>query len=190
MSGGVDSTVVAALLKDAGYDVIGVTLQLYDHGAAVQKKGACCAGPGCPRRAGRAAEQMGIPHYVLDYESRFRQSVIDDFADSYLRGETPVPCIRCNQTVASSATCLDTSLATWGRSHGHRSLCAPRKKAGDGDPSCAAPSILRGIRAISCSPPRRDQLEFPALFPLGALPKSAVRQAAAAARRLAVAEKA
>lgn len=98
MSGGVDSTVVAALLKRAGYDVIGVTLQLYDHGAAVKKSGACCAGQDI-HDARTAADLIGIPHYVLDYESRFRQSVIDEFADAYLRGETPVPCIRCNQTV-------------------------------------------------------------------------------------------
>ena len=98
MSGGVDSTVVAALLVKAGYDVVGVTLQLYDHGAAVKQKGACCAGQDI-HDARRAAETIGAPHYVLDYESRFRQAVIDDFADAYLRGETPVPCIRCNQTV-------------------------------------------------------------------------------------------
>ena len=98
MSGGVDSTVVAALLKHAGYDVVGVTLQLYDHGAAVKQKGACCAGQDI-HDARTAAESLGIPHYVLDYESRFRDSVIEDFADAYMRGETPVPCIRCNQTV-------------------------------------------------------------------------------------------
>lgn len=98
MSGGVDSTVVAALLHKAGYDVVGVTLQLYDHGAALKKKGACCAGQDI-HDARLAAESLGIPHYVLDYESRFKDAVIDQFADSYLRGETPVPCIRCNQTV-------------------------------------------------------------------------------------------
>lgn len=98
MSGGVDSTVVAALLHKAGYDVVGVTLQLYDHGAALKKKGACCAGQDI-HDARLAAEMIGIPHYVLDYESRFRDAVIDQFADSYLRGQTPVPCIRCNQTV-------------------------------------------------------------------------------------------
>ena len=98
MSGGVDSTVTAALLARAGYDVVGVTLQLYDHGAAIQKKGACCAGQDI-HDARSAAEAIGIPHYVLDYESRFKQQVIEDFADAYLRGETPVPCIRCNQTV-------------------------------------------------------------------------------------------
>ena len=98
MSGGVDSTVVAALLHRAGYDVVGVTLQLYDHGAALKKKGACCAGQDI-HDARLAAETLGIPHYVLDYESRFRDAVIDQFADSYLAGQTPVPCIRCNQTV-------------------------------------------------------------------------------------------
>ncbi|PQZ83173.1 tRNA 2-thiouridine(34) synthase MnmA [Brevundimonas sp. MYb46] len=98
MSGGVDSTVVAALLAKAGYDVVGVTLQLYDHGAALKKKGACCAGQDI-HDARLAAELIGIPHYVLDYESRFKDAVIDQFADSYLKGQTPVPCIRCNQTV-------------------------------------------------------------------------------------------
>src|SRR5205085_9922994 len=98
MSGGVDSTVTAALLARAGYDVVGVTLQLYDHGAAIQKKGACCAGQDI-HDARTAAEAIGIPHYVLDYESRFREQVMEEFADAYLRGETPIPCVRCNQTV-------------------------------------------------------------------------------------------
>ncbi len=98
MSGGVDSTVVAALLHKAGYDVVGVTLQLYDHGAALKKKGACCAGQDI-HDARLAADMIGIPHYVLDYESRFKDAVIDQFADAYLKGQTPVPCIRCNQTV-------------------------------------------------------------------------------------------
>ncbi|WP_292051182.1 MULTISPECIES: tRNA 2-thiouridine(34) synthase MnmA [unclassified Brevundimonas] len=98
MSGGVDSTVVAALLHNAGYDVVGVTLQLYDHGEALKKKGACCAGQDI-HDARLAADTIGIPHYVLDYESRFKDAVIDQFADSYLKGQTPVPCIRCNQTV-------------------------------------------------------------------------------------------
>lgn len=98
MSGGVDSSVVAGLLKREGYDVIGITLQLYDHGAAIAKKGACCAGQDI-HDARQVADRLGIPHYVLDYESRFRQSVMDEFAESYVQGETPIPCIRCNQRV-------------------------------------------------------------------------------------------
>lgn len=98
MSGGVDSSVVAGLAKLAGYDVVGITLQLYDHGQASRGAKACCAGQDI-HDARRVAAKLGIPHYVLDFESRFREAVIDDFADSYLRGETPVPCIRCNQTV-------------------------------------------------------------------------------------------
>lgn len=98
MSGGVDSSVVAAMLKEQGYDVVGVTLQLYDHGAALAKKGACCAGRDI-HDARRVAEAMGFPHYVLDYENTFREAVIEEFADAYLAGATPVPCIRCNQRV-------------------------------------------------------------------------------------------
>ncbi|GIT92146.1 tRNA-specific 2-thiouridylase MnmA [Jannaschia pagri] len=98
MSGGVDSSVVAAQLAEEGYDVVGVTLQLYDHGAALAKKGACCAGRDI-HDARRVAETMGFPHYVLDYENSFRESVIEEFADSYLGGATPVPCIRCNERV-------------------------------------------------------------------------------------------
>ena len=98
MSGGVDSSVVAALLKEQGYDVVGVTLQLYDHGLALQKKGACCAGQDI-YDARQVADRIGIPHYVLDYENRFSDAVMQDFADSYLAGETPIPCVRCNQRV-------------------------------------------------------------------------------------------
>jgi len=98
MSGGVDSSVVAALLHEEGYEVIGVTLQLYDHGAAVKRKNSCCAGQDI-YDAKRVSEQLGFEHYVLNYESKFKQSVIEDFADSYLKGETPIPCVRCNQTV-------------------------------------------------------------------------------------------
>ena len=98
MSGGVDSSVTAALLNEQGFDVIGITLQLYDHGVAMQAKGTCCAGADI-HDARSVAARLGIPHYVLDYETRFHQQVMEDFADSYLRGETPIPCVRCNQTV-------------------------------------------------------------------------------------------
>lgn len=98
MSGGVDSSTVAAVLHDQGHEVIGITLQLYDHGIALQKKGACCAGQDI-YDAQVAAQHIGIPHYVLNYESLFKESVMEDFADSYARGETPIPCVRCNQSV-------------------------------------------------------------------------------------------
>jgi tRNA-specific 2-thiouridylase len=98
MSGGVDSSVTAALLADAGYDVVGITLQLYDHGAATHRKGACCAGRDI-HDARAVAARIGIPHYVLDYEDRFKEAVIDRFAESYVAGETPVPCVDCNQSI-------------------------------------------------------------------------------------------
>ena len=98
MSGGVDSSTAAALMVESGYDVVGVTLQLYDHGEAIGRKGGCCAGQDI-YDARLVAEALGIPHYVLDYESQFRESVMEEFADSYVRGETPIPCVRCNQTV-------------------------------------------------------------------------------------------
>lgn len=98
MSGGVDSSTVAALLKEQGYDIIGITLQLYDHGLALKKKNACCAGTDI-MDARRVADKFNFPHYVLNYENLFRESVIEDFADSYLKGETPIPCVKCNQSV-------------------------------------------------------------------------------------------
>jgi tRNA-specific 2-thiouridylase len=98
MSGGVDSSVVAATLARDGYDVVGITLQLYDHGAALARKGACCAGRDI-HDARRVAAEMGFPHYVLDYENRFREAVVEEFADQYLAGATPIPCIRCNERV-------------------------------------------------------------------------------------------
>lgn len=101
MSGGVDSSVVAAMLHNQGHNVIGITLQLYDHGLALMKKGACCAGQDI-YDAKMVADKLGFPHYIFDYESKFKQEVIDDFADSYLRGETPLPCVKCNQSVKFS----------------------------------------------------------------------------------------
>jgi tRNA-uridine 2-sulfurtransferase len=98
MSGGVDSSVTAAMLKDEGYDVVGVTLQLYDHGEAISRPNTCCAGRDI-HDARRVADQIGIPHYVLDYEKVFKRDVMDYFADTYIQGETPIPCVKCNESV-------------------------------------------------------------------------------------------
>ncbi len=146
MSGGVDSSVTAALLKAEGYDVVGVTLQLYDHGAAVHRKGACCAGQDV-YDARAVAAQIDIPHYVLDYESRFKEAVIDRFADSYLAGETPVPCIDCNMSI-KFRDLLDTA----------RELGADVLATGHYVASRALPSGRRGLyRAADAS---RDQSYF------------------------------
>jgi tRNA-specific 2-thiouridylase len=174
MSGGVDSTVTAALLAKAGYDVVGVTLQLYDHGAAVQKKGACCAGQDI-HDARTAAEALGIPHYVLDYESRFKQQVIEDFADSYLRGETPIPCIRCNQTV-KFRDLLDVArdLGAAAMATGHY----VRREVGPAGPELHRafdPARDQSWFLFATTPEQLDYLRFP----LGGLPKPAVRAAAA-----------
>jgi tRNA-specific 2-thiouridylase len=184
MSGGVDSTVTAALMARAGYDVVGVTLQLYDHGAAIQKKGACCAGQDI-HDARTAAEAIGIPHYVLDYESRFRQQVIEDFADAYLRGETPIPCIRCNQTV-KFRDLLDTArdLGAAAMATGHY---VRREMGADGPELHRAADPARD-QSYFLFATTRDQLDY-LRFPLGGLPKPAVR-AAAAELGLAVADKA
>jgi tRNA-uridine 2-sulfurtransferase len=127
MSGGVDSSVTAALLAERGFEVVGITLQLYNHGAALGRKGACCAGQDI-HDAARVAERLGIAHYVLDYESRFRTEVIEDFADSYRKGETPVPCIRCNQRIKFRdllATTRDLGAAALATGHYVRRVVGP-----------------------------------------------------------------
>ncbi len=173
MSGGVDSSVVAAMLKAEGYDVIGITLQLYDHGAAIQKKGACCAGQDI-HDARNVADRVGIPHYVLDYESRFREQVMEDFADTYLAGSTPIPCIRCNQTVKFSdllATARDLGADCLATGH-----YVQRTEGRFG------PELHRAVDAARDQSyflfaTTREQLDF-VRFPLGNLPKARVRELA------------
>ena len=174
MSGGVDSSVVAALLKRDGYDVIGVTLQLYDHGAAVKKSGACCAGQDI-HDARRVADRLSMPHYVLDYESRFRDAVMDNFADSYLAGETPIPCVQCNQNVKfkdllALARDLDADcLAT-----GHY---VQRRLGAEGAELHRAHDPARD-QSYFLFATTRDQLDY-LRFPLGGMPKSETRALAA-----------
>lgn len=170
MSGGVDSSVAAALAKRAGYDVVGVTLQLYNHGEAIKKKGACCAGSDI-HDARTVAAKIGIPHFVLDYEERFRDQVIRPFADSYARGETPVPCISCNQTVKFKdllATAKDLGGAALVTGHYIQSRSAGNRRAmhrahdADRDQSYFLYATTQ------------EQLDF-LRFPLGGLAKPAVR---------------
>ena len=151
MSGGVDSSVTAALLKSEGYDVVGITLQLYDHGAATHRKGACCAGHDI-HDARNVAERIGIPHYVLDYESRFRESVIDNFADSYALGETPVPCIECNRSVKFRD--LLATARELGARRSRPAITSPRAASPTDRARWCAPPTPIATRAISCSRPR------------------------------------
>jgi tRNA-specific 2-thiouridylase len=171
MSGGVDSSVVAAMMKREGYDVVGVTLQLYDHGAATHRKGACCAGQDI-HDARRVADAIGIPHYVLDYEERFREAVIEAFADSYLSGETPIPCVECNRSI-KFRDLLETA----------RDLGADVLATGH---YVASRAMADGRRALHrAADPERDQSYFLYAttqdqlsllrFPLGELPKSETR---------------
>jgi tRNA-specific 2-thiouridylase len=171
MSGGVDSSVVAALLKREGYDVVGLTLQLYDHGTAVHRAGACCAGQDI-HDARRVADKLGIPHYVLDYESRFREEVIERFVDSYVAGETPVPCIECNRKIKfrdllNTARDLGAAVLATGHYVASRSLIDGRR------------ALLRGADSdkdqsyflYGTTPEQMAMLRFP----LGDLDKSSTR---------------
>ena len=176
MSGGVDSSVVAGLLAREGYDVVGMTLQLYDHGEAVHRKGACCAGQDI-HDARRVAETLGIPHYVLDYEDKFREQVINPFMESYIAGETPIPCVACNQTVKfadllSTAKELGAAALATGhyiRSHladpgtGRRAMFRPRDHARD--------------QSYFLFATTQEQVDY-LRFPLGGLPKAETREIA------------
>ncbi|MEL6595995.1 MAG: tRNA 2-thiouridine(34) synthase MnmA [Pseudomonadota bacterium] len=184
MSGGVDSSVVAAQLAEEGYDVVGVTLQLYDHGAALAKKGACCAGLDI-HDARRVAEEMGFPHYVLDYENTFKEAVIDEFADSYLAGATPVPCIRCNERVKfkdllETARDLDADCMATGH------YIQRKMGAAGAELHCAADANRdQSYFLFSTTPEQLDYLRFP----LGHLPSKDDTRALAARYGLAVADK-
>ena len=170
MSGGVDSSTAAALMVEAGYEVIGITLQLYDHGVAIESSRTCCAGRDI-YDARRVAESLDIPHYVLDYESQFRQEVIDTFADSYLRGETPVPCVQCNQTVKFRdllITANDLGADALVTGHYVRRI---EGKTG--------PELYRGVdhskdQSYFLFATTREQLSYLA-FPLGGMSKSETR---------------
>ena len=173
MSGGVDSSVVAAMLKKEGYEVIGITLQLYDHGVAVQAKGACCAGADI-HDARQVAARLDIPHYVLDYETLFKQQVMDDFAASYLAGHTPIPCVKCNQTVKFKdllttakelgADCLATGHYVQRQLHdGHACLRRGIDQQKD-----------QSYFLFATTPEQLDYLRFP----LGAMTKDATRELA------------
>ena len=174
MSGGVDSSVTAALLADAGYEVVGITLQLYNHGEATQRKGACCAGQDI-HDARNVADRLGIAHYVLDYESRFREAVIDDFADSYLRGETPIPCIRCNQTVKfRDLVEIARDLGAVALATGHYA----RRIEGEGGPELHRAIDSTKDQSYFLFTTTDDQLDF-LRFPLGAFNKYEIRTIAA-----------
>jgi tRNA-specific 2-thiouridylase len=174
MSGGVDSSVVAGLLKRAGYDVVGVTLQLYDHGEATHRKGACCAGQDI-LDARRVAERLGIPHYVLDYEERFRTAVIDSFAESYLHGETPVPCVSCNQTVKFSDL-LDTAKALGADALATGHYVASRRLP-NGHFGLFRPVDRERDQSYFLFATTQEQLDF-LRFPLGPLTKAETREIA------------
>ena len=174
MSGGVDSSTVAALLKAEGYDVVGITLQLYDHGAAAGRKGACCAGQDI-HDARRVAERLAIPHYVLDYESRFRSEVMEPFAASYLAGETPIPCVNCNARVKfRDLLSLARELGAEALATGHY---AERRVGAEGPELHRAAETARD-QSYFLFATTKEQLEL-LRFPLGARPKAETRALAA-----------
>jgi tRNA-specific 2-thiouridylase len=184
MSGGVDSSVVAAMLSEEGYDVVGVTLQLYDHGAALAKKGACCAGIDI-HDARRVAETMGFPHYVLDYENVFKDAVIDEFADSYLGGATPVPCIRCNERVKFKdllETAKDLEADCMATGHYIQRL------VGENGPELHSAADTNRDQSYFLFSTTAEQLDF-LRFPLGHLPSKDATRALAAKYDLSVADK-
>ncbi|MEM9331763.1 MAG: tRNA 2-thiouridine(34) synthase MnmA [Pseudomonadota bacterium] len=176
MSGGVDSSVVAGLLAREGYDVVGMTLQLYDHGEAIHRKGACCAGQDI-HDARRVSETLGIPHYVLDYEQKFREQVINPFMDSYIAGETPIPCVACNQTVKFAdllATAKELGADALATGHYIRSKLA--------DPATGRRALYRPLdhardQSYFLFATTQDQVDY-LRFPLGGLPKAETREIA------------
>jgi len=174
MSGGVDSSVAAALVKSAGYDTIGITLQLYDHGEAVKRKGACCAGQDI-HDARNVAASLDIPHYVLNYESLFRESVIDNFADTYLSGHTPIPCVRCNETVKFK------DLLTTARDLGAEALVTGhyiKTSFNDGQWQMRRPVDEKRDQSYFLFSTTPEQLSF-LRFPLAHLTKNEIREFAA-----------
>ncbi len=177
MSGGVDSSAVAARARALGFETIGITLQLYDHGAAVSRKGACCAGEDI-HDARRVADSLGIPHYVLDFERRFRSAVMQDFAESYAAGKTPVPCVRCNARVKfPDLVAIARELGAAALLTGHYAKRIPGKDGAELH-SAADPARDQSYFLFAT---RRDELEF-LRFPLGHLTKPAVRRLAERAR--------